>query len=73
LSFNGDFNWFNIVPEHLRRINALVPAYDAVRGDVETELARTAGSTEVACGWGYPNFMDDGVAAVSQTESPLLC
>lgn len=61
LVFNGDFNWFNIAPERFRRINELVLAYDAVRGNVETELARPVGSTEIGCGCGYPDFVDDDV------------
>ena len=61
LVFNGDFNWFNIAPEPFRRINESVLAYDAVRGNVETELARPTGNTETGCGCGYPDFVDDGV------------
>jgi predicted phosphodiesterase len=61
LVFNGDFNWFNIAPERFRRINESVLAYDAVRGNVETELARPTGNTEAGCGCGYPDFVDDGV------------
>jgi predicted phosphodiesterase len=61
LVFNGDFNWFNIAPERFRRINELVLAYDAVRGNVETELARAPARTEAGCGCGYPDFVDDGV------------
>jgi predicted phosphodiesterase len=61
LVFNGDFNWFNIAPERFRRVNEWVLAYDAVRGNVETELARTTGNVEAGCGCGYPDFVDDGV------------
>ena len=61
LVFNGDFNWFNIAPERFRRVNEWVLAYDAVRGNVETELARTIGNAEAGCGCGYPDFVDDGV------------
>jgi len=61
LVFNGDFNWFNIAPERFRRVNEWVLAYDAVRGNVETELARTTGNAEAGCGCGYPDFVDDGV------------
>jgi predicted phosphodiesterase len=61
LVFNGDFNWFDIAPERYRRINESVLAYDAVRGNVETELGRTTGNTEVGCGCCYPDFVDDGM------------
>src|SRR5437660_529829 len=60
LVFNGDFNWFNIAPERFRRVNEWVLAYDAVRGNVETELARTTGNAKAGCGCGYPDFVDDG-------------
>jgi len=61
LVFNGDFNWFNIAPARFRRINESVLAYDAIRGNVETELGRTTVNTEAGCGCGYPDFVDDGV------------
>ena len=61
LVFNGDFNWFNVAPERFRRINESVLAYDAIRGNVETELGRTTVNTEAGCGCGYPDFVDDGV------------
>jgi hypothetical protein len=72
LVFNGDFRWLNIAPDRCRRINELVLAYDAFLRKVETELAKTAGSAEAGRGCGYPDFLDTGVAALSQTESPLL-
>ncbi|HEV8551824.1 MAG TPA: metallophosphoesterase family protein [Casimicrobiaceae bacterium] len=61
LVFNGDFNWFNIAPERFRRVNESVLAHDAIRGNVETELGRTAVIAEAGCGCGYPDFVDEGV------------
>ena len=39
LFFNGDFNWFNTDPVAFERLNRQVLAHDALRGNVETELA----------------------------------
>jgi hypothetical protein len=61
LIFNGDFNWFNIAEEHFRRINETVLRYDAIRGNVETELARqTAGKETTDCGCSYPEWVGGG-------------
>lgn len=60
LIFNGDFNWFNVAPASFRRINETVLSYDAIRGNVETELGPL--SSDVAgCGCAYPDWVDDGV------------
>ncbi len=39
LVFNGDFNWFNIEPALFEAVNTQVLQHDALRGNVETELA----------------------------------
>ena len=38
LVFNGDFNWLNAAPASFESINRRVLGFDALRGNVETEL-----------------------------------
>ena len=59
LVFNGDFNWFDIDRASFRRINERVLEHDAMRGNVETELA--AADDDAGCGCGYPAWVDDDV------------
>lgn len=59
LLFNGDFNWFNVDRDRFCRINRTVLAYDALRGNVETELA--GANPEAGCGCAYPEWVDEGV------------
>jgi hypothetical protein len=62
LLFNGDFHWFDIAPESFRRINETVLSFDAIRGNVETELAGDEAELEaVGCGCGYPDWVGDEV------------
>jgi len=63
LVFNGDFNWFNIDPEDFRRINETVLVHDAIRGNVETELASP--NVGAGCGCGYPDRVGDAEVARS--------
>jgi hypothetical protein len=56
LVFNGDFHWFDL--EDFDRIDDVVRAHLATRGNVETELA--APSDGAGCGCGYPEWVDDG-------------
>ncbi|MBC7501590.1 MAG: hypothetical protein H7315_14000 [Herminiimonas sp.] len=72
LIFNGDFNWFDIDPASFSRINRAVLSYDAIRGNVETELApRDLALSDAGCGCGYSDSVDDGVVqrsnAIMQT------
>ena len=66
LVFNGDFNWFDTDPATFERLNRRVLAFDALRGNVETELAGVdpdgsdAGS-DAGCGCAYPEWVSDGV------------
>lgn len=55
LVFNGDFHWFDI--EDFRQIDDAVGHFRAIRGNVETELARPG--KETGCGCGYPEWVDD--------------
>ncbi len=62
LVFNGDFNWFDIEPELFERINRHVLAFDALRGNVETELAASGDDAEDAgCGCAYPDWVGEQV------------
>jgi len=42
LVFNGDFHWFDADPDWFAEIEHGVAPYRALRGNVETEIARTA-------------------------------
>lgn len=63
LVFNGDFNWFNVDPAGFAHINEAVLQHDAVRGNVETELA--ADDEAFGCGCGYPDWVADDVVEKS--------
>lgn len=56
LCFNGDFNWFDIHPDDFAVINRSVLAHDALRGNVETELA--GDDHDAGCGCAYPDWVD---------------
>jgi len=59
LVFNGDFNWFNTDPDGFVAINHLVSQHRAIRGNVETELARDGESAD--CGCDYPEWVESAV------------
>ena len=62
LVFNGDFNWFDTDPLAFRRLNETVLRFDALRGNVETEIAADdSGDDDAGCGCAYPDWVDDGV------------
>ena len=65
LVFNGDFNWFNIDPACFERLNRRVLAFDALRGNVETELAAPpedgAHAADAGCGCAYPEWVEQTV------------
>ncbi len=58
--FNGDFHWFDAEPAWFAAIERGVRAHRALRGNVETELAR-ADDVGAGCGCAYPESVDDGV------------
>jgi hypothetical protein len=65
LAFNGDFNWFNIADAPFRAINEEVLRHQALRGNVETEIA---GDDESAgCGCAYPDSV--GAAEVERSNT----
>lgn len=61
LVFNGDFHWFDVDPALFRRVNTQVLAFDALRGNVETELADPAADDNAGCGCAYPAWVGDGL------------
>ncbi|MEO6409535.1 MAG: hypothetical protein ABIO45_12390 [Burkholderiaceae bacterium] len=67
LVFNGDFHWFDVDPAVYAEIGATVLAHEALRGNVETELAveDADGADDAGCGCGYPEWVDDAVVAHS--------
>ena len=60
LVFDGDFNWFNVDAEGFSAINGAVLQHVALRGNVETEIARPD-DIGAGCGCAYPETIDDGV------------
>jgi hypothetical protein len=61
LVFNGDFNWFNVEPAAFEALNTTVLGFDALRGNVETELADPHAAADAGCGCAYPDWVGDGV------------
>ena len=59
LVFNGDFHWFDVDPSRFAAIQRRVLQFDALRGNVETELAGAATDDDHGCGCGYPDWVDD--------------
>ena len=59
LVFNGDFNWFNVDAALFEAVNTEVLQHDALRGNVETELA--GDDSAAGCGCAYPAWVGDGV------------
>jgi hypothetical protein len=62
--FNGDFHWFDAGPSWFAEIDERVARYSALRGNIETEIAR-AGDVGAGCGCAYPSHVDDNVVAWS--------
>lgn len=63
LVFNGDFHWFDIDAHAFAQIQRGVLAFEATRGNVETELAAPASdpSGDTGCGCAYPDWVGDAV------------
>jgi hypothetical protein len=62
--FNGDFHWFDAEPAWFAAIEKSVSRHHAIRGNVETELARTR-DIAAGCGCAYPEGVDDETVARS--------
>jgi hypothetical protein len=61
LVFNGDFHWFDADPAVFSRVQRSVLGHEAMRGNVETELASDADDADAGCGCAYPDWVGDGV------------
>lgn len=61
LVFNGDFHWFDADPDTFARVQRQVLMHEALRGNVETELAAPASDDDAGCGCAYPDWVGDGV------------
>jgi hypothetical protein len=51
--FNGDFHWFDAEPDWFAAIEAGIARHTAIRGNVETEIARVD-DIGAGCGCAYP-------------------
>jgi hypothetical protein len=69
LVFNGDFHWFDAEPDWFLEIAQGVAQYRALRGNVETEIARSA-DIGAGCGCAYPKTVGEDV--VSRSNEILL-
>jgi hypothetical protein len=58
--FNGDFHWFDAEPDWFSEIEERVAPHPALRGNVETEIARP-GDIGAGCGCAYPADVEEGV------------
>jgi len=58
--FNGDFHWFDAEPDWFAAVERGVAPHRALRGNVETELARTA-DIGAGCGCAYPESVSADV------------
>jgi hypothetical protein len=47
--FNGDFHWFDPEPRAFAGVQDQVLRFDALRGNIETELAYWASSSSTHC------------------------
>lgn len=56
--FNGDFHWFDAEPGWFAEIARRVARHHAIRGNVETELARGS-DVGAGCGCAYPASVDE--------------
>ncbi len=62
--FNGDFHWFDAAPDWFAEIERGVAPYRALRGNVETEIARP-GDIGAGCGCAYPDSVSGEVVTRS--------
>ena len=69
--FNGDFHWFDAEPDWFAGIEAGIAPHWALRGNVETEIAR-ANDIGVGCGCAYPEGVPAAVVARSNEILSLL-
>jgi hypothetical protein len=58
--FNGDFHWFDAQPDWFSDVQRRVDAHVAIRGNVETEIAR-GDDIGAGCGCAYPDNVGDDI------------
>src|SRR5262249_23291518 len=58
--YNGDFHWFDAEDDWFDAVERAVTPHRALRGNVETEIARTL-DIGVGCGCAYPSAVADDV------------
>ncbi len=69
LVFNGDFHWFDAEPRWFAAIEGRLSPHIALRGNVETEIAR-ADDVGAGCGCAYPESVGNGI--VQRSNEILL-
>lgn len=69
--FNGDFHWFDAAPDWFADIERRVAPHRALRGNVETEIARAA-DIGAGCGCAYPDSVSGDVVTRSNEILSLL-
>jgi len=69
--FNGDFHWFDAEPRWFAAIDNGIAPYRAMRGNVETEIARPS-DVGAGCGCAYPDSVAQDVVARSNDILALL-
>jgi len=69
--FNGDFHWFDAEREWFDTIERRVAPHRALRGNVETEIAR-ADNIGAGCGCAYPESVSGDVVTRSNEILTLL-
>jgi hypothetical protein len=69
--FNGDFHWFDAEPDWFDKVEQGVMRHHALRGNVETEIAR-ADDIDAGCGCAYPDSVSADVVARSNEILSLL-
>jgi hypothetical protein len=58
--FNGDFHWFDAEPAWFTEIDRRVKRHPAIRGNIETELARES-DIGAGCGCAYPESVAENL------------
>lgn len=64
IAFNGDFHWFDAQADWFAEIDRRIAPYRALRGNVETEVARP-GDIGAGCGCAYPPSVSGDVVTRS--------
>jgi len=62
--FNGDYHWFDAEPHWFAEIERGVARHHTIRGNVETEIARTS-DIGAGCGCAYPEEVDQDIVTRS--------